>query len=263
MESSDREALDIQRGKERGLRATKRELVALDEAIKATKDDALKKELSDDFGRISVKLSKQESSLNDFLDQTGFKKDYSCSQIKEFNRSMSGKIKAASKKELQKQDKSAIMNTKQVSTGGLRNEKPLTERQIKENMEYAILLGMPKEQIRYGEHYNTAYGSEFDMLYIGTDVYPSTKNNQGANSRISNKGAIAHEIIGHRETALNGMVQADDVLDEIQASIRAARFAPELTKSERFTLLRDAAERAKKNKIRLRDVKDKLYIKKR
>lgn len=74
VEYSDREALDIQRAKERGLRATKRELVALDEAIKATKDEALKKELSDDFGRISVKLAKQEGSLNDFLEQTGFKK---------------------------------------------------------------------------------------------------------------------------------------------------------------------------------------------
>lgn len=121
-EHSDREALDIQRAKERGLRATKRELVALDEAIKATKDEALKKELSDDFGRISVKLAKQENSLNDFLDQTGFKKDYSRSQIKEFDRSMSGKIKAASKK-VDNLDKNDIMksNTKNEEVKTLRH----------------------------------------------------------------------------------------------------------------------------------------------
>ena len=53
------------------------------------------------------------------------------------------------------------------------------------------------------------------------------------------------------------------MLDEIQASIRAARFAPELTKRERFVLLRDAAERAQKSGISLKHVKDKLYIKER
>lgn len=59
---------------------------------------------------------------------------------------------------------------------------------------------------------------------------------------------------------MKGWAQADEVLDEIQASIRAARFAPELTKVERITLFRDAVERARDNGIVLKNIKDKLYI---
>lgn len=164
---------------------------------------------------------------------------------------------------LKSEGNSGIIDTKKisnVSTGGKRNEKPLTESQIRENIQYAEKLGMPRERIRYGEHYNTAYGSEFDMLYIGTDVYPSATRAKFANGRVSNKGAIAHEIIGHREAFKNGWQQADSVLDEIQASIRAARFAPDLTDTERYVLLRDAAERAKGAGYKLKDVQTMLNI---
>jgi len=113
-------------------------------------------------------------------------------------------------------------------------------------MQYAQRLGMPRDRIRYGEHYTTSYGAMFDVLYIGTDVYPAEGKHLSANSRISNKGAIAHELVGHREAQIQGLTQGNNLLEEIQASIRAVRFAPELTDRERFVLLRDAAERAQK-----------------
>lgn len=52
-------------------------------------------------------------------------------------------------------------------------------------------------------------------------------------------------------------------LEEAQASIRAARFAPDLTSTERFTLLRDGITRlqnAPGGPVRIRDVKSSLYI---
>jgi hypothetical protein len=52
-------------------------------------------------------------------------------------------------------------------------------------------------------------------------------------------------------------------LEEAQASIRATRFGPDLTSTERFTLLRDAINRlqnAPGGPMRIRDVKDLLYI---
>ena len=156
-----------------------------------------------------------------------------------------------------------INKKSRVSTGGLRNEVPLTRMQIEENKSYAIMLGMPKEKIRYGDHYNTAYGSEFDMLYIGTDVYPTKLNIKSANSLISNKGAIAHEIVGHREPFLKGLEQENGVLDEIQASIRAARFAPGLTENERYILIRDAVERARNNGYKMKNIKRLLHIQER
>ena len=149
-----------------------------------------------------------------------------------------------------------------VNTGGLRNETPLTTQQIKENVDIAVLLGMPREQIRYGEHYSTAYGSGFDMLYIGTDVYPND-NGKTANQRVSNRGALSHEIVGHRETVKRGTAKDDVVLDEAQASIRAARFSPILSNQERYILIRDAIERLRKSGIKLREVRHMLDIKER
>ncbi|MCR5706896.1 MAG: hypothetical protein K6G82_01320 [Ruminococcus sp.] len=151
------------------------------------------------------------------------------------------------------------ISIRNVDTHGLRNESPLTQTQISQVKNYAVKLGMPPDQIRYGEHYYTAYGSTFDMLYIGTDVYPS-ENPVRANSRLSWKCAIAHEIVGHRETCLKGWDQSNLLYDEIQASIRAARFAPDLSQTERINLLRDACERANKNGLRLKDVRHKLHI---
>ncbi len=151
------------------------------------------------------------------------------------------------------------ISIRNVDTHGLRNESPLTQTQISQVKNYAVKLGMPPDQIRYGEHYYTAYGSTFDMLYIGTDVYPS-ENPVRANSRLSWKCAIAHEIVGHRETCLKGWEQSNLLYDEIQASIRAARFAPDLSQTERINLLRDACERANKNGLRLKDVRHKLHI---
>jgi len=49
-------------------------------------------------------------------------------------------------------------------------------------------------------------------------------------------------------------------LDESQASIRVARFAPDLTLSERYTLIRDAINRLKKANLKINDVRDLLDI---
>ena len=63
---------------------------------------------------------------------------------------------------------------------------------------------------------------------------PAEKRSKDPNDNISLKGAIAHEIVGHRDAALKNMTNADDLLEEVQASIRAARFAPDLDFQERM-----------------------------
>jgi hypothetical protein len=86
-----------------------------------------------------------------------------------------------------------------------------------------------------------------------------------ANSRVSIKGTLAHEIVGHREAALVGRTLDNVFFEEAQASIRAARFAPDLSSTERFTLLRDAINRLRHpdlpgGPVKIRDVKESLYI---
>jgi len=153
--------------------------------------------------------------------------------------------------------------TKQkVYTFGLRNEIPLTEEQKKQALSYAINnCGMPEENIVFNDDMNTYYSSLFgeDRLSIGTDVLPVVTGSY-ANSRISMYGAIAHELIGHRRAALFGKTQTNPLLEEVQASIRAARFAPKLTNVERVTLRRDALERLHKINFRVKEVKTQLWI---
>ena len=165
-----------------------------------------------------------------------------------------------------------------VSTGGLRGEKELSPTQINDAVDYAVSLNMPRTRIKYSNTFNVSYGEIFDVLYLGTDTYPvenaeqsekqikqtkQTKGTTGANSRISWKGSVAHEIVGHREAKLKGLTQKNYLLEEVQASIRAARFAPGLSDIERITLLRDAVYRLHKNNIKVNDVKHLLNIKER
>jgi hypothetical protein len=116
---------------------------------------------------------------------------------------------------------------------------------------------------------STGYGNMFgqEVLNIGSDVVPGNvgKGTLTANSRVSINGTLAHEIVGHREAALVGRTQDNIFFEEAQASIRAARFAPDLSSTERFTLLRDAITRLQHpdlpgGPVKIRDVKDLLYI---
>jgi len=152
--------------------------------------------------------------------------------------------------------------TLQVSTGGLRNELPLTAAQEAEAIAYAQRLGMPSEAISVSESMNTSYKLLFgeERLYIGTDVLPGVGEGLSANSRVGMKGALAHELVGHRAAELTGRTQANLFLEEAQASIRAARFAPELTGAERYTLIRDGLGRLHSQGLSIRDVRSQLWI---
>ncbi len=160
-----------------------------------------------------------------------------------------------------------------VDTGGSRGELPLTNSQKEQIRQYINLieLGAPKNVaiIRWVDErqLNTAYSPGFDLLQIGSDVMPATlPTGQGtltANTRISWKGSIAHELVGHREAALAMKTQLESPQEEAQASIRAAFFAPSLTNTERYTLLRDAITRLNKAGLSIRQVKHLLHINKR
>ena len=150
-----------------------------------------------------------------------------------------------------------------VSTGGFRNELPLTLAQKQEALDYAISLGMPKESIVFVENSNTGYKLFFgdtERLQLGTDVLPSISKTTTANSRVTMRGAIAHEVVGHRAAELANMTQSNAVLEEAQASIRAARFAKGLTEIERTILLRDGVERLRNAGYKVADIKHELWI---
>lgn len=101
----------------------------------------------------------------------------------------------------------------------------------------------------------------FDVLYINTDIMPGALST--ANSRLNWKSAIAHELEGHRLAALNGKtfhdpdisIHANDLLEEIQASVRSSKHGKDLTLTERKDLLQDAIERLENHKGFLKGTK--------
>ncbi|TQV86824.1 RHS repeat domain-containing protein, partial [Aliikangiella coralliicola] len=156
-----------------------------------------------------------------------------------------------------------------VASGGKRGETPLTSAQRSEVDDYLTNFNLDGVAIRHVDdtNLNTGYlnGDLFSILNIGSDVIPGNvgRGTLTANSRVSVRGTLAHEIVGHREAALAGRTQSLLHLEEAQASIRAARFGPDLTSTERITLLRDGITRLHKKGVKVRDVKDQLFIKNR
>ena len=90
---------------------------ALDEGAKAAKDEALQRELSEAFSQTSLKLKRQEAALNDFLEQTGLKPEYERSQVREFDRRISGKVKDAARKELTAEREKGIIKERDIQIG--------------------------------------------------------------------------------------------------------------------------------------------------
>lgn len=161
-------------------------------------------------------------------------------------------------------------------TNGHRNEIPLTEAQKQELKQYAIRLGFPEEQITLvHEDGTTPTGILGDHLFINNDALPTKTLSNNPNDLISGKGTIAHEVVGHYETVIKGTAKSlgeyDDAgkwisnsrniaLDEAQASIRAARFAPELSYEERSILIKDALQRLAHEGLKINDVRHLLDI---
>lgn len=173
------------------------------------------------------------------------------------------------KKQLTNGGEGGIMKEtiRKVNTDGLRNEKPLKKDEIDIYISYAREFGF-EHDIIYSEYSSTAFvssveGDKYCRLVIGTDVKPiETKNERlyGPNQLISPRGAIAHEIIGHYEAWLGGFECENLIIDEAQASIRAARFAEGLTQKDRILLLKDAITRLKNGNIKLSEAKKKMRI---
>ena len=133
-----------------------------------------------------------------------------------------------------------------------------------EILAYTRPLGIPDEIVRFSENMNTSYAPFFgeEVLYVGTDMMPAADEATraaSANARISWKRAIAHEAVGQRDAALAGKTQESVLFEEAQASVRAAPLGPDLSRAERFTLLRDAVERLHAGGLSVRDVKDLLW----
>jgi hypothetical protein len=165
-------------------------------------------------------------------------------------------------------------------SSGRQKETDIPAGDIAEAKAYATRLGMPEDRIVFDPDTETSWGQVFghEKMFIGGDLRPMKAEGKSltANQRVSARGAIAHEVVGHRENDLAGFSKRkpyeeynamdpetrkvmrfhDETLDETQASLRAAKFAPELSNGERKMLFKDAMERLDKIGKGVDDVPD-------
>ena len=92
------DATQMQRGMERQIRATKRELAGYDAGIKGTDNEKLRDALNEQFQAAAVKLSRQKSQLDDFLGLTGMLRQGEREQVLGFGRSQAQKAVWAAKR---------------------------------------------------------------------------------------------------------------------------------------------------------------------
>lgn len=188
------EAIQKQRGYERAVRKTKRELVALDELSKNEKDPIKLSADKAEFSARSVKLKTQEARLSDFCKKAGLDRDRTREQvfstatengIKNFGKSVSGKAVWANKKALTKQREEAII--KEIKECGIRGEVHLgtdnadvssfsfDEEHITKRG-HGVTRSEAERFIREAKFYSVKWNGEFKN-YFGADgaTYISTK----------------------------------------------------------------------------------------
>lgn len=271
-EEENKKAYDLsqkQRRAESRIRKTKSKLIGLREAIDNAQDEKVKEALQEEYNKEAAKLTKYNAQYDKFCKDNNLKKLNDRISVAKWNRSEAAKARKAANnaKSVDKSAENNIIKGKRLNniyTYGKRNERPLSEAEIEEAKKAAYRQGY-RGEIIYSDNSNTSFhgsveGEKFHYLVIGTDAYPSQKNGGTANERVSLNGCMAHEIIGHYETWKKGTAKNIAVLDEAQASIRAAKFGVDLTTEERNILWQDAYDRLNHAGYKFDDVKYDLDI---
>ena len=132
------DATQVQRGMERAVRATKRELVGYGAGMKDA-DEPLRNALKEKFDRSSVTLKRQEAKLKDFTKKTGLDRQREREQVLGFGRSAAQKAVSANRNML------FIKNdaTKKAASG-LPKKLNLPDEKIKQtvNVDLSVLHGV-------------------------------------------------------------------------------------------------------------------------
>ena len=154
-----------------------------------------------------------------------------------------------------------VAERRKIVDGGLRGSKVLSTKQKEEILEYSKKYFDESENIEEKIQFaaaestnDTGYMASFDITYINTDIMPGQLDT--ANSRLSWKAAIAHELEGHRRASLFNKtvnfpelsIEMNNLLEEIQASVRSSKYGQDLSEIERYDLMQDAIERFKNHK---------------
>lgn len=183
------EISQMQRQMERNIRASKRELVALDEAINGSYHEDLSASLQSDFGSISKKLQTQRGQLKSFLSQVNQKQDNAREQILGFGKSLATKSTNAAKYHFTAPNIDAIIDKNIRKALALKSDIPINvpSRDVdvdKLGFDHAHIIGrhdadeaQAKQWIKDSIFSATVWNGEFERYYsVQGAVYVDWKN---------------------------------------------------------------------------------------
>jgi hypothetical protein len=141
-----------------------------------------------------------------------------------------------------------------LGSRGVRNAEHLTDAQWSQIGGHIDELGLNGGDFLRSTH-TSGYSDMLDKVFLGPNVFPAATGRVGGSvfERLTPRAVIAHEA-GHLMTTRGGTAFAPGSLfDEVGASL-AGRQLPGLSSTERYQLLRDAAERARAQGTTLRQL---------
>ena len=149
-----------------------------------------------------------------------------------------------------------------MGSRGVRNTELLTPTQEQQLYQHVAELGLNPDDFLVSTHVS-AYSDNWDKVFLGPNMFRATEGTGMVNSvfeSMTPRAAVAHEA-GHMITTRAGLdFEAGSLFDEVNASL-TGRNLPGLNGVERYQLLRDAAERARLEGQKLRDVLDQMQAK--
>ncbi|MEN9849217.1 MAG: hypothetical protein RL368_1957, partial [Pseudomonadota bacterium] len=142
---------------------------------------------------------------------------------------------------------------RKLGSRGNRNEEILTAAQEVQLHTHIKELGLNSDDFVISTHMSS-YSDFLDVTFLGPNMFPATtRSATTVFETLTPRAAVAHEA-GHMITTRAGTAfEPGSLFDEVGASL-TGRSLPGLNSVERYQLLRDAAERARNEGQRLRDV---------
>ena len=162
------------------------------------------------------------------------------------SRNPNGDAKEILREGLKYQGDGGIIKTERNMAQGYRKSCfiPLSNEDKLHLMNEIKAIGAEPKVFIFRDNHGSSYDDTFDVVFLSSNIFPSTDDSEHPRDRMSERAAIAHEYYGHRAnrgTAVNKGAWND----EFRASYMAAKNCPNLSDEDRRYLVMDALERAK------------------
>lgn len=215
-----------QRRLESQIRKDKHEVLALREAINATEDEKLKKELESDYVKAAERLTKHNVQYNKFCEENSLKRLSDRISIAKWNRSEAAKARGAADSKYNQWSKSIGINT---------DPKTLAKY-------YDMKYNNPKEYELFKGYTNAVDKGDISPL-VGYDLYKKTADNISkqlvgvvTKDGVEIKSFTTHFIdrtIGQTSTSHSDMRTGTKIEDSFEAITNGAVSAPYIRKMKR------------------------------